>query len=65
MLYHIKKERENEKDVFRTISNYIESGIPVVLSLKSKLGLGHAIIACGHESKNIPKFRRIEPRNEG
>jgi hypothetical protein len=59
MLYHIKKDRENAEDVYRTISNYIESGIPVVLSLKSKHGLGHAVIACGHESIKYRSLKEL------
>jgi hypothetical protein len=59
MLYHIKRDRKNEEDVFRTISNYIESGIPVVLSLKSKHGLGHAVIACGHESTSYQNLEEL------
>lgn len=47
-IYSIISERKNEEQIYTIISDYIESGIPVIIAIKGSFG-GHAMLLIGHE----------------
>ena len=63
--YSYKKGNQDQLELFRTISTYIESGIPVILSVTTEHSLGHAVIACGHEEINYSSEMEVERSFEG
>lgn len=63
--YSYKKDNPDQSELFRTISTYIESGIPVILSVTTEYSLGHAVIACGHEDINFSSEKEVETAFEG
>lgn len=60
VLYSYKKEATDQRDLFNTISTYVESGIPVILTVGIHNDLGHAVIACGHEDLNFSDEKDVE-----
>lgn len=58
--YSYKKDNPDQSELFRTISTYIESGIPVILSVTTEFSLGHAVIACGHEEINFSTEKEVD-----
>jgi len=49
-MYSVAHGRNNEREIFSIISDYIESGIPLVLAVQGEKFGGHAMLLIGHSN---------------
>jgi hypothetical protein len=49
-MYSINKNRSNEDEIFSITSDYIESGIPVIIAVQGGNFGGHALLLIGHSN---------------
>lgn len=47
------KDAYNHSEFQGILSYYMESGIPVIVTLANSIGIGHAVVYCGHESVDV------------
>lgn len=59
-MYSVARNRSNENDIFSVISDYVESGIPIVLAVQGEKFGGHAMLLIGHANTNKSKLENLK-----